>query len=34
MIDAFAADCRQVLHPGEVDRFPFRRRRRWRLRNG
>jgi hypothetical protein len=26
MIDGFAADCRKVLHPAEVERRPRRRR--------
>lgn len=33
-IGGFAAACRKVLHPAEVERFPWRRRRRWWLRNG
>jgi hypothetical protein len=30
----FTAECRKVLHPAEVEGFPWRRRRRWWLRNG
>jgi hypothetical protein len=31
MVDAFTAECRKVLHPAEVERFPWQRPRRWRL---